>query len=437
MEMDITKDSKIVEWLNNIEAKKSTQQGYLKFIGIYCGGVNKTPTELIQESIKELKAGLLPAERNVSGYISTFKSSMNQKGYAPKSFHLGIAAIRSFYKAFDIPLPASAIKTKKPMPLRVNHFISKDDVTKLLINAKNLREKAIILCMASSGMARQEIINLKVKDISFDSEGIGTISIRREKAQVDYTTFISPEATQALKAYWEERDRIASKKESTTVEELRKRRFNHPEASVRLRKELAKNLKVTPNSPAFVTYDGGGKVTPSYFAEIFHTLGNELGYDDGEGYVKTRSHALRKFFATALENAGMPKNKIDFMLGHTPSGNDFAYFKTDINKLKEMYKKFLPYITFEKVIEVRSLDSKDAERLAALEKENEKLKSEVQGSKEFKERLDKRDADYDELKKQVETLKEAESSSSSLLSMLLSNPETISEVHKIFQRMKV
>ncbi len=256
--------------------------------------------------------------------------------------------------------------------------ISKSDIIKLLTNAKNLREKAIILCMASSGMARQEIINLKVKDIAFDSEGIGTISVRREKAQVDYTTFIGPEATQAIKAYWEERDRIASKKDNTTIDELKRKKFTNAEKTLKHRKELAKKLKVIPSSPVFVTYGTGDKLSTSHFAGIFHAMGAELGYDDGEGFVKTRSHALRKFFATALENAGMPKNKIDFMLGHTPSGTDLAYFKTDTDKLKELYKKFLPYLTFEKTIEVRSLDTKDAERLEALEKENRKLKIEME-----------------------------------------------------------
>jgi integrase len=397
MEMDIANDNKIIEWLNNIEAKESTRKGYIRFMEIYCECTNKTPSELIQESIEEIKKGLLPAERNVSSYISKFKNCMNQKGYAPKSFHYGIAAIRSFYKAYDIPLPASAVKTKKPMPLKENNrFISKDDIIKLLTNAKNLREKAIILCMSTSGMARQEIINLNVQDIQFDDNGIGTISVRREKAQVDYTTFISPEATQALKAYWEERGRKASRKDSITLDELRKRKFSHAEDVVRQRKEFAKVLKLTPKSPAFVTYEAGNRLNATYFAEIFHTMGNELGYDDGEGFVKTRSHALRKFFASTLENAGMPKNKIDFMLGHTPSGNDQAYFRTDVNKLKELYIKFLPYIAFEKTMEIRSLDTKDAERLEELENENTDLRKRI---RDVEKELDSRKPIDDQLGK--------------------------------------
>ncbi len=96
----------------------------------------------------------------------------------------------------------------------------------------------------------------------------------------------------------------------------------------------------------------------------------------------------------------MPKNKIDFMLGHAQSGVDYEYFKTDVSKLKELYKKFLPYLTFEKTIEVRSLDTKDAERLELLEKENQKLKDEMKGTERLK-------ADMDEMKRTMELFKKA------------------------------
>lgn len=69
------------------------------------------------------------------------------------------------------------------------------------------------------------------------------------------------------------------------------------------------------------------------------------------------------------------------MLGHTPSGNDLAYFHHDINKLKELYIKYLPHLTFEKTIVVRSLDTEETKRLGELELENENLKKLVSSIK--------------------------------------------------------
>jgi hypothetical protein len=74
----------------------------------------------------------------------------------------------------------------------------------------------------------------------------------------------------------------------------------------------------------------------------------------------------------------MLKNKVDFMLGHSVNSTDQAYFKNDLVKLKELYKQYLPYLTFERNIEIRSLNTEDAKRLEELDKENKDLKKEMQ-----------------------------------------------------------
>lgn len=425
--MEIEKDKKLQEWFTNNELAENTRISYLGFMQLFCGCIGLTPSQLVVESISEIKAGLLPAERKIGGQIAKFKKCMTDKRYAPKSFHIGIAAIRSFYNAFDIPLPNGVIRNKKAMPLKENNYVQeKEDIVKLLTNAPNLREKAIVLCLPTSGMGRLEIINLKVEEIQIDADDIGTICVRREKAQVDYVTFLSPEAVHALKAYWAERERLAAGKENTTLEELKKQKFSHAEETLKRRKEIAKKLRVTPDAYAFVTYETGDKLSESHFAGIFHAMGNALGYDDGiKGhYIKTRSHGLRKFFASTLENAGMPKNKIDFMLGHTPSGNDLAYFHHNIAKLKEMYKTYLPYLTFEKTIEIRSLNTEDAKRLEGIGEENERLQKQLreQGAK------------IEEIEKAAKEIEEQSKYIPGLLATLQEDPAFVKLVMKHLQR---
>lgn len=67
------------------------------------------------------------------------------------------------------------------------------------------------------------------------------------------------------------------------------------------------------------------------FGKLFRTLAAQLGYKKSEYQMKSKSHALRKFFASTLENAGMPKNKIDFMPGHTQNSTDIAYFRYNVD----------------------------------------------------------------------------------------------------------
>ncbi len=346
--MNITNDTKLEQWFNLLELSDNSRRLYLIYMQQFCDCVDKSPTELVNEAISEIRDGKLLSERNTVPYIVKFKKCLKDKGLAPKSQKSAMTAVKSFYKAFDIEL-SSAIRTfRKTLPLKENmSFLKKEDVQILITNAKSLRDKAIFLCMATSGMARNEIINLRFKDIQYDADGIGIVTVRRQKTQVDYMTFISPEAVQALKNYINERNR------SDVLRVIGDKGF------------------------VFVTYDSGRQITQSTFTLIFKNLAKELGYTNGEFQIKSKSHALRKFFTSALTNAGMPFDKVDYMVGHAQSGIDIAYYPKFLEGLKALYLKYLPLLTFEKAIKVHSLDTEDAKRLETLKQENEILKLKV------------------------------------------------------------
>lgn len=385
--IDVSNDPKVQQWYSIRELSENTQSIYSHFMKLFCECVGKEPFELIKEAETEIKGGLLPGERKINEHIAMYKKCLKKNNAAPKSQLTGFAAIKSFYTAFDIQIPAAAIgRGKRVLPLKENmNFLAKEDINNLILNAANLRDKAIILLMTTSGMARNEVINLRMNNIIFDDSGIGIIKIRRQKTNIDNTTFCSPEAVEAIKLYLEERNRIAQNVSP-----------HHPMPLDKLKVKGKDDF-------VFVDYKYGGKITPSAFNSVFRRQADKIGYFNGKGfYRKSRSHSLRKFFASTLENAGIPKNKVDFMLSHAPSGNDLAYFENDIDKLKDLYIKHLPSITFEKTIEVRSLDTKDAERLEVLEKENEKLKLEMQGNENLKFQVETMRKDMEKINKFIE-----------------------------------
>jgi site-specific recombinase XerD len=351
--MQIDQDSKVKEWFSIGEFSEGTQIVYTRYFEIFCETVGKTPTELMDESIKEIKEGKLKSERKTVNYIMQYKDYLKKKGIAPKSQQLALACVKSFYKTFDIDLSTRIGKIKNVLPLRENqNFLSKDDITKLVTNASTLRDKAIILLMASSGLARTEIVNLRIKDLTF-ADSIGIITVRRQKTNIDYFTFCSPETCTAINNYFDERNRTDK-------------------------------FKVKNNNDfIFVNYRDGNKVKNMAFQFIFRTLAFRLNYTNGKNQILCRSHALRKFFSASLENAGMPKSKIDYLLGHYRNGSDIAYFNPDIEVLKQLYLKYLPYLTFEKEIVVRSFDTKDEKRLAELEVKNNELMEEMKSMKEM------------------------------------------------------
>ncbi len=365
--MEISNDSKIKYWYSTYGLKPKTQHIYDIALRKYCELVGKTPTELINEAISEVKSGKLPYECKFANYIVQFKDKLIADDLAPMSQAVSLTAIKSFYSVYNITVPSHSCRIKHALPLtdNIKNYLTTEDVVKLIRNAASLRDKAMILLMATSGMARNEIINLHIKDITFEkisnTAEIGIIyHIRRQKTSVDYTTFCSPEAVVAIKTYLEERNRIPQNVSPCHYLPLDK-------------------LKIKgDNDYLFVDYTYGTKLNLAAFDSIFRRLSDKMGYYGGKGKLrKSRSHALRKYFASTLENAGMPKNKVDYLLGHHRSGNELAYFRVDVEVLKKLYIDYLEFLTFDKVIRIHSIKTEDEKRLAEVETRNKQLEAQM------------------------------------------------------------
>lgn len=341
-------------WLTGIDAKTKTRKLYTKRVEEFCSFLEQPIDQLIKKYISEIKEGLLMPERSIFHDVPAYLGSLKKKNLAPKSIHTYKAAIKSFFKYYYIEFPNIKNGKVKTLEANANRFLTKDQVKHVLDYTVHIRNKAIILVMATSGMAANEIINLKVGQISFDKDDIGTIRLRREKVQYDYFTFISPEAVKLLKEYWNERER-------------------------RLDKKLSKK------DYCFTTrYENGMNI--QVFMNTFQDIARRAGYEKGtkKRYCDIRSHAFRKFFSNSMQQAGMIKDDVDSLLGHVPDGTDQAYFGSDIDILKEKYIKHLPAITLAETIEIITPDAEQFEKQAA---ELAEIKAQLADMQEFKESL--------------------------------------------------
>ncbi len=152
---DFAEDPKIKQWYSLLELSENTQRLYNFTMKQFCECVGKTPTELIKEAETEIKKGLLPSERKIVEDIVKYKNYLKDKNAAPKTQSSSIASIKSFFRVFDITLPNSMGRIKHATPLEEHMgFLTKDEVLSLIVNANNLRDKAIIMLMSTSGMAR-------------------------------------------------------------------------------------------------------------------------------------------------------------------------------------------------------------------------------------------------------------------------------------------
>ena len=380
-------DKIISRWLINIDASEKTSRTFTHVIHDYAEYMGQTPEQIIQGYTQDIKNGLLMPERQIFSdvpiYINYIKNKKpnrlkrngdNANGLSPKSVHVYRSALKSFFENNYIEFPILK-KGKKVQPLAVNAntFLSREQVREMISNAANLRDRALVMMIATSGMGSSEVRLLKLSNLTIDDNDIATIKLRREKAQYDYTTFASPETVRALRDYWNERKRITGHDMRQTDYVFVGTWSNH----------------VLNNKP----------IVERTVSSIFKRLGEGLGYDYKESgeLIATRSHGLRKFFSSTLRRAGMAKDYTDALLGHVPKDVDRSYFEHLDETLKDEYVQYLPHLTFSEDIVIKSFDTKDTERLNELEKENkgmktklsemEELKAQMADMKEFKESL--------------------------------------------------
>ncbi len=263
-------DKIIKEWFAIRSVKESTRQKYLEAMLLFLQMTGKKPKELIEE--------------------------------AEATAALRISVVKSFYRSFDIPIPRN-ISNGESLPRPEN---------------MNLRDRAIILTMKSSGMARNEIQSVKYKDFreGYDRETkVASIFMRRAKVGFDFVTFIDPEGTEAIIEYLKRAGRI-------TKDGFFESKYD------------SMPLFTTPNNK---------RIANNTFGHIFRHLSLKIQLWDhtkrGEAILfnPLRSHNLRKFFRTALLHDGMDDSIVNYLMGHKPSKVSRAYFTPDFEKLKEMY----------------------------------------------------------------------------------------------------
>jgi len=365
---ELEKEPLIIEWFANIEAAKNTRRNYLQGMCYFSDFVKKTPNEILEEAEGEIKNGLLMRKRKIREYLLTFREWLKGKEYAPKTIHNHMVAIKSFYRSFDVDLPQlNNKKSFKVLATEENGMrLEKDNIKQILKHA-DIRNRAIILTMASSGLAQSDVIGLKVKDFKRgidEKTNITTLELRRIKTQCNFITFLSPEATKAILEYLEYRNRVPKDTNQGILISYEKRRVRSDDNYLFCKHDVPRSYLQTLN-------ENDRRVNAPGLMDMFRKLAKKTGLDTGKGVWQiARAHNLRKFFNSALLNNGADIFFTDYLMGHKIDQVHEAYFKADPKKLKDRYMRFLPYIALTDT-ETYILET---EEYAQLRTENESLK---------------------------------------------------------------
>ena len=313
--------------------------------------------------------------RKIKKHILSFRDHLLHEDYSPKTVSVIMTIIRSFYNEFDIELPRTYLKQKQEQE-DIKDIPNMEDI-RFAIKRVDRKYKAIITLMLSSGMGASEISSLTYqnfydsikkyveKDIKNpldvvelkqildknDELLVGTWNIQRIKTGLNYTTFSTPESIYSILDYLE-------KYPSTALSD----------PLFKSQVETIPNLK------------------PKTIFQYFHRLNINCGFGKPNRQSFLRSHSLRKYFATTLYKKGIPQLSIDFLLAHKIDSVTAAYFKADMESLKNQYLTCIEDLSVEdtkvktykspefiqvenKMQEMKEYNKKMEERMAAMERQ--------------------------------------------------------------------
>ena len=241
--------------------------------------------------------------------IRTWLASLKENNYSSKSINRKISSLKAFFKyqlrqKKILVNPVSAISTLK-VNKRLPSFIAEKDINLLLKHDffpdtfEGKTEFLIFEILYQSGIRRNELINLKEKDIDKSAGNIKVLG----KGNKERIIPVNKELLNEIELYIFEKH-----KEFPAL-----------------------------NSDQLLVGKKGKSLNPKY---VYNIVRNNLGRVSTS--QRKSPHVLRHTFATHLTNNGAQINAIKELLGHSSLASTQIYTHNTIEKLKEVYKQAHP-----------------------------------------------------------------------------------------------
>jgi len=249
-----------------------------------------------------------------------------------------------------------------------------EELRQILTYTYLLRDKAAILCAASSGLRIRTLLSLAYGDCDFTSFDDVVVVIvnsapgRKIRGNKAFVTFFSPEARETLLAYRTEREKRGEQITSETYLFPATTDRSKPISTGTFRVQWLRILKRS----GLAQKSEGGKWHELHF------------------------HVLRKWFETRCKIAGVKASFYQYWMTHKGGKDpetylDTSYFKPVFKEHVTEYRKVIPYLALKTISETtlkmvqNSLKERDDEtktlraRIEELEKKNSELKQRLNG----------------------------------------------------------
>lgn len=315
------------------ELSQTTKETYKRSIKYFEDITNQTLAETLTLAEREHNW----KQSNLRKCLLMFRNEM-LKRYKPdtaKQYYAKVISILNFYEIPYGKLPKQKIQPKNIF-LDLSELPNQKMIKKCIESTGSLLVKSTCLLLSSTGLSPVDLLNLTIADYMRGTSSyhqydhhqdvlkaisemenqkvIATFKGNRQKTQIQYITFTSPESIQATNLYLQLRDD-----------------------------------PLIPTNKLF-------KISRRQLSKIYLKINNQLclGKTD-QGIAKFAMKNLRSYHATQLALAGMNDAEIDILQGRKPSTIIRKhYIKVDVDHLKERYVECLPYLVIDDFAKIQS-----------------------------------------------------------------------------------
>ena len=252
---------KMLEELQRRNYAQSTVEAYISALQDFARYFKRPPDQLGPEHIREFQLHLI-RDRKLA--VNTVKQRMS----AVQFFF--IKTLKRAYLKEEFPYPKT--------PRRLPAVLSLEEVTRLIDNAANLKHRAMLMTLYSTGLRRAELVRLKVADV--DSQRM-VIHVHQGKGGKDRDVPLSPKLLETLREYWR---------------------------------------RTKPRTYLFPGPGGDSALTSKAVWLACHDAVERAGIQK-----KISPHSLRHSYATHLLEAGTDLRTIQLLLGHADIKHTIVY----------------------------------------------------------------------------------------------------------------
>jgi integrase len=349
----------------------STKTAYTFHLWRFCKFYNTDPDRLIKINSKDLTEMII-------NYVLAIKKAAKNSAGKPKRRERSVNSVKqytkgitSFFDEHDLSLPWKKISRYYPEDVRnVYRSYTKDEISKLLSLA-DLRDRCIILLMASSGIRVGAIPDLTLKSLKKLDEGLGLLTVYEESKRSRYVTLVTPECMSSIEQY---------------IELRRSRGEKLTENSYLIRDKYAIYSKRI-NSPLTLREH----TINAQMRQLIRKAG--LPFEELQP-----DHAARKFFNTALVNSEVDPIFKKLLMGHDMKLDRFYYDQESEHSRKQIILQYLKAVD--------TLTISDEFRLRKQIAEHEERLKNVPNVEQLQDQLTNRMIEQDSIKRSLEKLQE-------------------------------